>query len=70
MPWVGRLGERPRLLGVLEHVARGGELWQHDDVCARRRGGVDRRDRPRAVALEIADDRRELMDGDTRHGRC
>jgi hypothetical protein len=62
-----RLGQRERLGRVAEHVARGGELGQHDDLRARVGGGVDRGERPGAVAVEVADDRRQLVDGDA-HG--
>ena len=49
------LGERAGLAGVAEHVARRDELGQHDDLRAGVRRGVERGERPRAVAVEIAD---------------
>jgi hypothetical protein len=65
---VGRLGQRACLVLVVEHVAGDGELRQHDDPRAGVGGGLDRGARPRAVALEVADDRRELVDCDAHAG--
>jgi hypothetical protein len=61
---VRRLGQPARLVGVVEHVAGGDELGQHDDARAGGGRGLDRGPRPGAVAGEVADDRGELVDGD------
>ena len=61
---VGRLGERARLVGVAEHVSGRGQLGQHHDPRAGVGRRLDRAARPRAVAVEVAEHRRELAHGD------
>jgi hypothetical protein len=65
------LGERACLGGVREDVARRDELGQDHDLRAGRRGGVQRGDRPGAVAVQVPDHGRELVAGDAHgaHGR-
>jgi hypothetical protein len=65
---VRRLGERPRLRRVLEHVAGGGQLGQHDDLRAGAGRRVDRGERRVAVGFELADSGDELVAGDSYGG--
>ena len=65
---VERLGRVAGLVGVVEDVARGDELGEHDDVGPRVDRLADRRGRQRAVRLEVGDRGRELAGDDARHG--
>ena len=65
---VGRDRRRRGLLGGLEHVAAVVELGQHDHVGAALDAFSDRVQRQPAVAVQIADDRVQLLAADAGHG--
>ena len=66
---VGRDRARPRLVGRLEHVARGGQLGEHHDRRASGDGVRDGRHRRLDVGLQLADAWRQLAARDDGHRR-